>query len=125
MTAFQRICLALAALAGFASVLAGAHAQHGVADPQARDWVRTGASYGLLHALAVFAAVLVAGRGSRVAQAAAILFLAGILLFSGSLWVYVLGGPKAVIMATPVGGLAFMAGWLALAWACLTLREPA
>ena len=125
MTRLQRICLALAALAGFASVLAGAQGEHAVLAPQARDWMKTGATYGQVHALAAFAAVFVAGRGSRSAIAAAILFLAGILLFCGSLWTYGLGGPRAVIMVTPVGGLAFMAGWLALAWSCLTLRNAA
>lgn len=125
MTKLQRICLTLAALAGLASVLAGAHGEHAALAPQARDWMKTGSAYGQIHALAVFAAVFVAGRGSRSAMAAAILFLTGILLFCGSLWTYVLGGPRSVIMATPVGGLAFMAGWLALAWACLTLRKSA
>lgn len=125
MTSLQRICLVLAALAGFASVLAGAHAAHGVADPQARDWMRTGSTYGLLQALAVFAAVSMATRGSRSSMAAAILFLVGILLFCGSLWAIAMGAPKALATAKPVGGIAFLAGWLALAWACLTLRKPA
>ncbi len=125
MTRLQRICLVLAALAGFASVLAAAYATHGVSNPQARDWMHTGAAYALDQALAVFAAVFVASQGGRRAMAAAVLFLIGIVLFCGSLWAVALGAPRALAMATPVGGLAFMAGWLALAWACLSLRKPA
>ena len=125
MTRLQRICLVLAALAGFASVLAAAYATHGVSNPEARDWMHTGATYALDQALAVFAAVFVASQGGRRAMAAAVLFLIGIVLFCGSLWAVALGAPRALAMATPVGGLAFMAGWLALAWACLSLRKPA
>ena len=124
MTTAQKTCLILAALAGFAAVLAGASAAHGLADPQARDFMRTGATYALNQGLAVFAAIFVASRGGRAATAAAVLFLAGIALFCGSLWAVALGAPKALAMATPVGGLSFMAGWLALAWACLSLRKP-
>jgi uncharacterized membrane protein YgdD (TMEM256/DUF423 family) len=125
MTALQKTCLVLASLAGFASVLAAAHAAHGLSDPQAREFMHTGATYAIDQGLAVFAAVFVALRGVRAAMAAAVLFLAGILLFSGSLWAVALGATKALAMATPVGGLLFLAGWLALAWACLTLRKPA
>ena len=125
MTQLQKICLALAGLAGFASVLAAAYASHGLSDPQHQEWMRIGATYALDHALAVFAAVFLASKGARVATAAAVLFLVGILLFCGSLWAVSLGAPKALTMATPVGGICFMAGWLALAWACLSLRKAA
>lgn len=125
MTQFRKTCLVLAALAGFASVLAAAYAAHGLSNPKASDWMRTGATYALDQGLAVFAAVFVASHGGRQAMPAAVLFLAGILLFCGSLWAVALGAPKALAMATPVGGLCFMAGWLALAWACLSLRKPA
>ena len=86
MTRLQRICLVLAALAGFASVLAAAYATHGVSNPEARDWMHTGATYALDQALAVFAAVFVASQGGRRAMAAAVLFLIGIVLFCGSPW---------------------------------------
>jgi uncharacterized membrane protein YgdD (TMEM256/DUF423 family) len=124
VTQLRKTCLALAALAGFASVLAAAYATHALANPQASEWMRIGASCALEQGLAVFAAVFVASHGGRQAMAAAVLFLVGILLFCGSLWAVALGAPKALAMATPVGGLCFMAGWLALAWACLSLRKP-
>jgi len=123
MTRWGRIFLVLAAMSGFASVLAGAYARHGLAGASAQDWMKTGSSYGVIHALAVFAAVFVARIGGRRGLAAAGLFVAGGVLFSGSLYAAALGAPAAVLMATPVGGLALMAGWLALAWACLGIEK--
>jgi uncharacterized membrane protein YgdD (TMEM256/DUF423 family) len=123
MTRWGRILLTLAALSGFAAVLAGAYARHGLTDATTQDWMKTGSSIGLIHALAVFAAVFVARAGGRRGLAAAVLLLTGLVLFSGSLYAAALGAPHAVLMATPVGGLAMMAGWLALAWACLGLDK--
>jgi uncharacterized membrane protein YgdD (TMEM256/DUF423 family) len=123
MTSWGRIFPVAAALCGLSSVIAGAYADHGLADATARDWMKIGATYDMDHALAVFAAVFVAQRGGRRGLVAAALFLAGALLFSGSLYAAALGAPRAVLMATPVGGLTLMAGWLALAWACLGLGK--
>ena len=47
------------------------------------------------------------------------LFVAGTLLFSGSLYVLALSGVRALGIVTPFGGLAFLAGWLCLAWAVI------
>lgn len=125
MTAVVRCCLILAALSGLLSVIAGAFAAHGMANPVTAEWVKTGASYEMTHALAVFACVFVAQLGGRRAMVAAGLFLAGAVLFSGSLYAVALGAPKALAAATPVGGLLFMAGWIVLAWACMSLRKSA
>ena len=54
------------------------------------------------------------GRALRIAGG---LLLAGTLLFSGSLYLLVLTGTRALASLTPFGGIAFMLGWLALAWA--------
>lgn len=105
--------LTLAALAGFASVAFGAFAAHGIADPRAQELLRTGSLYGFAHALAT----LVAGALAPRARLAPALFLAGVLLFSGSLYALALGAPRWVGAVTPFGGLGFLAGWLALAWA--------
>lgn len=125
MVSSSKLCLILASLSGLASVVAGAFADHGLADPMAQQWMRIGSTYGMTHALAVFAAGFVADKDARPAVAAGWLFLAGVLLFCGSLYAAALGAPRAVLMATPVGGLAFMAGWIALAWACIGLKKPA
>jgi uncharacterized membrane protein YgdD (TMEM256/DUF423 family) len=114
----DRRLAALACLGGLSSVIAGAFAAHGVADPMAKELLRTGATYDMTHSLAVFAALTI-GRS----RWAAILFLVGGVLFSGSLYALALGAPRWLGAVTPLGGLSFMAGWLVLAWACLALRK--
>jgi uncharacterized membrane protein YgdD (TMEM256/DUF423 family) len=110
-----RTWLAVAAVGGFLSVAFGAFAAHSVTDPRAQDLLRTGALYGFVHVLATYAAA----PRSRIAPP---LFLAGVLLFSGSLWAMALGAPRVLGAITPIGGLAFLSGWAALAWA--VLRAP-
>ncbi|THD63263.1 DUF423 domain-containing protein [Phenylobacterium sp.] len=114
----RRNWLTLAALGGLASVAAGAFATHGMAgDPRAQELLKTGALYGFMHCLATFAAAGVMQWGGRPARFAPGFFLAGALLFSGSLFALAFGAPRWVGIATPFGGLSFMAGWAVLAWA--------
>ena len=106
----------LVAVAGTSGVIFGAfgaHALRGVVDDHALDIWRTGVDYHLWHALAL--GVAVAGGEGRWRAAAAWLFLAGVVLFSGSLYALALGAPRLVGVITPFGGLAFIAGWIALA----------
>jgi uncharacterized membrane protein YgdD (TMEM256/DUF423 family) len=119
------MCLILAALSGLVAVVAGAWAAHGPVVAGPREWIRTGANFEMTHALAVFACVFVASLGARRALAAAVLFLIGTQLFSGSLYALALGAPRFVGVATPIGGLALIAGWIVLAWACATLGKSA
>jgi len=114
---------ACAALTGLAAVAFGAFAAHGLSDPWAKDIVRTGAQYGLAHALAVYAALYWADRGGAPARIAGWLFLVGAAIFSGSLYLLALSGARWMGAITPLGGLAMMAGWLLLAWSAL--RSPA
>ena len=116
MTSTRNILLALAALSGLAAVAVGAFAAHGVADPQAKDWLKTGASYQMWHALAVYASTATLRRPSRGAALAPFLFLAGSAAFSGSLYAMAFGAPRWLGAVTPLGGLGLMAGWGALAW---------
>ncbi|MBA3812357.1 MAG: DUF423 domain-containing protein [Caulobacteraceae bacterium] len=106
-----------AAVSGLISVAAGAFAAHGVADPAAKDWLRTGANYQAVHALAVFACAAFTGAAARRAAFAPALFLGGTVLFSGSLYALALGAPRWLGAVTPLGGLMFMAGWAVLIWA--------
>ncbi|WP_250623771.1 DUF423 domain-containing protein [Pinirhizobacter soli] len=106
----------LVAVAGASGVICGAfgaHALRGVLDEHALDIWRTGVDYHLWHALAL--GVAVAGGEGRWRAAAAWLFFAGVVLFSGSLYALALGAPRLVGVVTPFGGLAFIAGWIALA----------
>jgi uncharacterized membrane protein YgdD (TMEM256/DUF423 family) len=122
-----RTWVRLAALSGLVSVAAGAFAAHGVSDPSAREWLRTGANYEAIHALATLAcAALFRGESPR-AGAPPALFLAGSVLFCGSLYAMALGAPHWLGVATPLGGLMFLAGWASLIWVAgdLTPDQPA
>lgn len=108
----QKTWLSLAAGIGLAAVAAGAFGAHGVSDPKAQEWLRTGAAYAFVHVLATFAA---AQFGGRRAGLAAGLFLGGAVVFAGTLWAMAMGAPRVLGAVTPLGGLSFMAGWLVLA----------
>lgn len=94
----------------------GAHVLRGRLAPDMLAVFDTAARYHLVHALALVVAGLAAGRpGGGAARAAAILFALGIALFSGSLYALALTGARAWGAVTPLGGLALIAGWIALA----------
>lgn len=114
--------LVVAAINGALAVAFGAFGAHGLQgrfDAHALEIFETGARYHMYHALAMGLAALAVRSGAATPQAsaAAALFLAGIVLFSGSLYLLALTGIKGFAFATPFGGLAFLAGWIALAWA--------
>lgn len=113
----MRTWLTLAAVAGFVCVAAGAFAAHGMSDPKAQELLRTGSLYGFVHVLATLACVPLIGLGAARARWAPPLFLAGVLIFSGSLYALAFGAPRILGAITPIGGLAFLAGWATLAWA--------
>jgi uncharacterized membrane protein YgdD (TMEM256/DUF423 family) len=103
-------------LFGFLGVAAGAfgaHALRGRVPPDLLAVFETAARYQMYHALALLAASRVAARGGGTA--AGWLFAAGIVVFSGSLYLLALTGIRWLGAVTPIGGLAFMAGWLLLA----------
>ena len=91
----QRLFLAVAGLSGAVSVAADAAATHLLAaDPQRLAFATTAARYGLIHAVALLAVVLLIARGNAVwLVLAGWLFVAGIVLFCGSLDLLALGEP--------------------------------
>ena len=115
----SRTILIAAALAGAASVALGAfgaHALRATLDDQALATWRTAIDYAFWHALALLGVATLARDGvTRALAVAAVAFVAGIVLFSGSLCALALGAPRAVGIITPFGGVALIAGWLALA----------
>ena len=114
----MRIWLFIAAVNGALAVLFGAFATHHLQVRLAPDMLAvfdTGARYHLIHALAMGLAALAGQGGSRCARISAALFLAGIILFSGSLYLLALTGIRALGIVTPFGGVALVAGWVALA----------
>ncbi len=78
----------------------------------------TAVQYHAWHGLALFATGLLMLRmpAGRALGVAAALFVAGIVLFSGSLYALVLTGMRGLGAVTPLGGVAFIAGWVVLAW---------
>jgi uncharacterized membrane protein YgdD (TMEM256/DUF423 family) len=114
-----RFSLIAAALAGATAVALGAfgaHALRGVLDEHALVIWHTAVDYQFWHALAlVGVAVLARDRATLALRCAAIAFVAGVVLFCGSLYALAFGAPHFVGAITPLGGIAFIAGWLALA----------
>jgi uncharacterized membrane protein YgdD (TMEM256/DUF423 family) len=111
----------LAALSALVAVALGAFAAHGLKgrlSPEMLGVFETGVRYQMYHALGLFAVAWVAGRWpGPAALAAGWLFVAGTVVFSGSLYALGAGAPRWLGAVTPLGGLAFLLGWLALAWA--------
>jgi uncharacterized membrane protein YgdD (TMEM256/DUF423 family) len=103
----------LAAASGLIGVAAGAFAAHGLSAPTAKEWMRTGSTYQLIHAATSLACAALPARAWR----AVALFLGGTVLFSGSLYAMALGAPHWLGVVTPLGGLLFIAGWAVLVWA--------
>lgn len=116
----HRAFLLLAFLFGLLGVAAGAFGAHALRDalgPERLATFETGVRYQLYHALALLGVGLAAARWPDHGWAApGLLFVAGILIFSGSLYALSLTGARWPGAITPVGGLCFLAGW---AWAAL------
>jgi uncharacterized membrane protein YgdD (TMEM256/DUF423 family) len=119
----ERIAIALAAANGFIAVAAGAFGAHALKKRIPADLLvifDTAARYHLTHALALFATAWLIGRGVAPARIAAWLMLAGIILFSGSLYAMALTGIRMLGAVTPFGGACFLAAWGILVYAALT-----
>ena len=106
----------LAGLLGLTGVALGAFGAHGLRErlgPGMLEVYRTGVLYHLLHAVALLAVALAAARLRR-ARLVAALFTCGVVIFSGSLYALAVTQVRWLGAVTPVGGLAFMAGWALL-----------
>ena len=115
---------AIAALNAALAVAAGAFGAHALKarlSPEMLAAFETGARYHFFHALGLFAVAFLMGQGLRV-QGAGISLLLGILLFSGSLYALALSGIRVLGAVTPVGGLAFLVGWIWVAVVCIRAR---
>jgi uncharacterized membrane protein YgdD (TMEM256/DUF423 family) len=117
---------AVGASIGALGVALGAFGAHGLKARVAADLLavwETAARYQVLHALALLAAAWACERWpGALAQGAAWLFLAGVVLFSGSLYALVLTGARAMGAITPLGGLCLIGGWVCLALAAMRGR---
>jgi uncharacterized membrane protein YgdD (TMEM256/DUF423 family) len=111
--------IAAGAILAALAVAAGAFGAHLLASRLAPDrlatW-ETAARYHMYHSLALIATGLIAARWpSPLLAAAAWLFLAGVLIFAGTVYALALGGPRWLGAITPLGGFAFIAGWILVA----------
>jgi len=111
----------LAALNMIAAVGAGAFGAHGLKRMLAPDLLaiwQTGVLYHLIHALGLFVVALLGARyGSTLLSTAGTVMFAGIVLFSGSLYVLAITGTRWLGAVTPLGGVAFLVAWALVAWA--------
>lgn len=116
--------LALGALLALLAVALGAFGAHGLKERLAPDLLavwKTAVDYHVYHALGLLAVGLLAIRlpDSRLLRASGWLMAAGVLVFSGSLYALALTGLRGLGAITPLGGVAFLAGWAVLAIAVL------
>jgi len=119
----DRTFLLAGAVAGLIAVAFGAFGAHGLRGRLTPDMLavfETGVRYHMYHALALMLTAALATRieGKAVA-AAGWFFIAGIVLFSGSLYLLAVTGVTILGAITPIGGVAFLAGWASLAIAAL------
>ena len=114
----DRTFIFVGALSGFTGVALGAFGAHFLKARLSTEMLavfETGVRYHLFHAVAILATAALSGRANaRLLTAAGWLFSGGIVLFSGKLYMLALTGITVLGAITPLGGLAFLAGWASL-----------
>lgn len=119
-----RTAAIIAVVAGMLAVALGAFAAHALHEQLSAEYLviwRTAVDYQFWHALALFGVSIwmrqlssSAGPQTKPLAVAAIAFAVGMLLFCGSLYALALGAPRALGIITPLGGVAFIVGWLSM-----------
>lgn len=119
----HRPWLMIGSLMGILAVIAGTFGAHGLdqlLSPEMLEVFETGVRYHMYHALAMIVAAVIHGQTkTNLPSVAAGSFLAGIVLFSGSLYLLAVTETKWLGMIAPLGGTAFLVGWTALLFASL------
>ena len=120
MNTLARRCILWGALLGLSGVMIGAFGAHGLKALLTADQLaiyHTGVNYQFVHALALLLlGALAQHQTPKAWQFAATLFIAGVFIFSGSLYLLVLTDTSWPGAITPIGGTSFIAGWAALLW---------
>ncbi|MCE9599089.1 MAG: DUF423 domain-containing protein [Spirochaetia bacterium] len=114
----KRLVLSASGLLGFLGVVlgaAGAHVLRGTLSEKDLGIFETAVRYQLIHALALFILVLLMDKiPGKLLQVAGVLWLSGVLIFSGSLYLIVFSGVRSFGAVAPIGGLCLMAGWICI-----------
>jgi len=123
-----KLFISIAAASGMLGVVAGAfgaHALRGRLDDRMLQVFDTAVQYQMYHSVALLGIGLLALQMPELPllKNAGWLFILGIVIFSGSLYLLALTGQRALGMVTPIGGLAFVAGWACLAFAAWQLTR--
>jgi uncharacterized membrane protein YgdD (TMEM256/DUF423 family) len=122
-TALGSVLMALAVAAG----AFGAHGLRNKLDPYSMSVYEKAVFYHFVHALGILLIAVLARTGAITSSGqarAAWLLLIGILVFSGSLYALAVSGIRILGAITPIGGVAFIAGWLVLAYEAMHVQRP-
>ncbi|EKO15439.1 DUF423 domain-containing protein [Leptospira kirschneri] len=127
MTIKQKTILILSSLFGFLGVALGAFGAHGlksILSPEMLAIYETGNRYHLIHSIPPLILALTGHLNNNVfVWISSILFLAGILIFSGSLYVLSVTGIKILGAITPIGGISFLIAWAFLGFSVIRLKS--
>ena len=114
----MKLVLTVAAISGLLAVMLGAfgaHALKGIISPEMLEVYKTGVQYQFYHTFALLSVgILMHFNQSKALTWSAWLFILGIILFSGSLYMMAISGVKALGFITPFGGVTWMAAWILL-----------
>jgi len=118
-----RSFIATAAILMFTGVAAGAFGAHGLKQMLSADMLaiwQTAVTYQMVHGLGMLAlGIMLQQQDNALLRKAAWAMLAGVIIFSGSLYALALTGVRILGAITPIGGVALLAGWAMLAWAAI------
>ena len=119
----MKILAGMTAMLGFFAVALGAFGAHllqGTTAPKMLSLWQTGVQYQMFHVLALLSVIIAANRHYTILWSVlGWLLVMGSIIFSGSLYLFVITGIKAFGMITPIGGSMFLAGWLVLSFALI------
>jgi uncharacterized membrane protein YgdD (TMEM256/DUF423 family) len=128
MMSTSRVLIMAGGILGLLGVVAGAmgvHALRDVLDAKALNTFETGVRFQMYHALALLAVGSLAGRWKTgFVKLSGVLFTAGVVLFSGSLYILAITGIGVFGAIAPLGGLSLMAAWTSLVVGAIRQREP-
>ncbi len=123
----MKLVLSVAALSGLLAVALGAFGAHGlkaIISPEMLEVYKTGVQYQFYHTFALLAVgILMNFNQSNALKWSAYLFMTGIILFSGSLYVLAISGVNALGIITPCGGVTWIAAWILLFVHCRKLTS--